>query len=109
MTPRAFVIKAQDDVATALDDLAPGLIALLGEASRTGICAAQTVPKGHKIALRTLTAGAPVRKYGVIIGTATAPIAAGGLVHCHNLCSNYDADDDAGQSVMAAEMEYRVY
>ncbi|WP_240722719.1 UxaA family hydrolase [Poseidonocella sp. HB161398] len=43
------------------------------------------IPAGHKIALRALEAGSPVRRYGQVIGHATAPIAAGAHVHVHNL------------------------
>jgi altronate hydrolase len=43
------------------------------------------VDAGHKVALREIDAGEPVRKYGFPIGEATAPIAAGGWVHSHNL------------------------
>jgi altronate hydrolase len=43
------------------------------------------IPKGHKIALRALENGAPVRKYGQIIGFAAGPIAPGEHVHVHNL------------------------
>ena len=43
------------------------------------------VPRGHKVALRDVAEGAPVRKYGQVIGAATAPIAAGDHVHTHNL------------------------
>jgi altronate hydrolase len=43
------------------------------------------IPKGHKVALRALENGAPVRKYGQIIGFAAGPIAPGDHVHVHNL------------------------
>ncbi|MEO8502788.1 MAG: altronate dehydratase family protein [Acidobacteriota bacterium] len=40
---------------------------------------------GHKVALRALSAGAPVIKFGHVIGVATREIAAGEHVHTHNL------------------------
>ena len=43
------------------------------------------VGAGHKIALVPVAAGAPVRKYGQIIGFASGPIEAGAHVHTHNL------------------------
>lgn len=43
-----------------------------------------TMP-GHKIALRALAAGAPVKKYGQIIGFARSDIAPGDWIHTHNL------------------------
>jgi hypothetical protein len=44
---------------------------------------------GHKIAARPIAAGEKVIKYGVPIGSATCPIAAGEHVHTHNLQSDY--------------------
>ena len=43
------------------------------------------VPVGHKIARHDIKAGAFIRKYGQVIGVATADIAAGAHVHTHNL------------------------
>jgi altronate hydrolase len=66
MTGDTLLLQPEDDVAVALREL-PG------------------VPRGHKVAVRDLAAGAPIRKYGQVIGVATAPIAAGEHVHTHNL------------------------
>lgn len=70
-----------DDVAIALEDLAPG-DELAGQ---PGVTAREPVPRGHKVALHDLAAGAPVRKYGQVIGAASAPITTGEHVHSHNL------------------------
>jgi altronate hydrolase len=40
---------------------------------------------GHKIAVRRIEPGEPVRKYGQIIGQASQAIEAGQWVHCHNV------------------------
>jgi altronate hydrolase len=64
--PATLQLHPEDDVAMALD-------------------ARENVPAGHKLALRDLDAGAPLRKYGAVIGRATRPIAAGEHVHVHNL------------------------
>jgi altronate hydrolase len=45
----------------------------------------QRVGPGHKLALKEIADGAPVRKYGQIIGFAQGRIAAGEHVHTHNL------------------------
>ncbi|WP_119157353.1 UxaA family hydrolase [Caldimonas tepidiphila] len=50
-----------------------------------GLRVAGLVPPGHKIAVRDIAAGAPVRRYNQVIGVATRPIAAGQHVHSHNL------------------------
>ncbi len=47
--------------------------------------AADPIPAGHKIAVVPITKGTAVRKYGQIIGQATADIAPGQHVHSHNL------------------------
>ena len=47
------------------------------------------VPIGHKLARGAIAAGDKVVKYGAPIGSATAPIAAGELVHVHNVKSDY--------------------
>ncbi len=74
-------IHPHDDVAVALVDLPPGVEPLPGLRLR------ESVPRGHKVALRDLAAGSPVVKYGYPIGTATAAIRAGAHVHAHNLAT----------------------
>ena len=49
------------------------------------VTAKETIPSGHKIATETIPAGALVRKYGQVIGVATADIAPGMHVHVQNL------------------------
>ena len=44
-----------------------------------------TVPLGHKIALREIAPGESVIRYGSFIGRASVPIHAGDSVHTHNL------------------------
>jgi len=46
---------------------------------------------GHKLARRALAVGDKVLKYGAPIGSITAPVAAGGHVHLHNMKSDYIA------------------
>tara|TARA_B100001123_G_scaffold23818_1_gene25901 strand:+ start:1700 stop:3253 length:1554 start_codon:yes stop_codon:yes gene_type:complete len=54
-----------------------------------------TIPSGHKIALATVVDGAPVRKYGQIIGFAQGNIAPGDHVHSHNLvCKEYEREHE---------------
>jgi altronate hydrolase len=49
-----------------------------------GVAAAERIPAGHKVAVRPIATGEPVRRYGQIIGFATADIAPGRHVHVHN-------------------------
>ena len=87
MTParsRLLILAAGDDIAVALDDLAPGE-RLDSPSGPEPLTVRGPVPRGHKVALRDVAAGAPVRKYGQIIGVAAAPISVGEHVHTHNL------------------------
>ncbi|HEX8485323.1 altronate dehydratase family protein [Sphingomonas sp.] len=75
-------VEAHDDVATALRALAPGeqIDTPAGPITLIG-----AVPNGHKVAMRSVAAGAGVRKYGWPIGRATRAIAPGEHVHVHNV------------------------
>ncbi|WP_307026070.1 UxaA family hydrolase [Arthrobacter globiformis] len=78
----ALVLRPEDDVAVATQDLPPGA-ELTDRGHRLRV--RQSVPRGHKLALRPLAAGQRVHKYGQSIGRATRDIAAGDHVHTHNL------------------------
>jgi altronate hydrolase len=43
------------------------------------------IGSGHKVAIADVAIGQPVRKFGQVIGQATAPIRPGDWVHSHNL------------------------
>jgi altronate hydrolase len=80
--PAAIRIAEQDNVAVALRPIAAGeRVEVDGES----VVAQQDVPAGHKIALVELEPEQTITKYGVPIGLASAPIAAGDWVHSHNL------------------------
>jgi altronate hydrolase len=49
------------------------------------VSAVVTIPAGHKIAVRDIAHGKPVRRYNQIIGFATRAIKAGEHVHVHNI------------------------
>ena len=51
----------------------------------TQIVVRQPIPSGHKVALREVAAGEPVRRYGQVIGFARQTILPGEHVHTHNL------------------------
>jgi altronate dehydratase small subunit len=79
-----LVISERDNVATALEALDPGRAIQVG--ART-LLVAETIPRGHKIALCAIPLGEPVVKYGSPIGRASAGIAPGTHVHTHNVAS----------------------
>ncbi len=74
-------LNAADDVVIARVELAAGT-RLLNEG---GVEAAARIPAGHKIAVRAVKQGMPLRRYNQIIGFATRDIAPGEHVHVHNL------------------------
>ena len=78
-----IVISDADNVATALEALDAGrVLAEIGS-----VTVREPIPRGHKIAVRAIAAGAAVLKYGSPIGVATADIPVGAHVHTHNLSS----------------------
>jgi altronate dehydratase len=79
-----IVISDGDNVATALETLEPGRVV---ERPTGSITVRDAIPRGHKIALARIAAGAPVIKYGSSIGVATAEILPGAHVHTHNVAS----------------------
>jgi SAF domain len=85
----AIAIDARDDVAVLLRDVPAGArVRVRAAGSIELVTACEPIGLGHKIARRPIAAGAPVRKYGEVIASATAAIAAGAHVHVHNLASN---------------------
>jgi altronate hydrolase len=73
-------LHAEDDVVIARVDLPTGTLV-----SKENVRAAVTIPAGHKLAVRDIAQGRPVRRYNQIIGFATRGIKAGEHVHVHNL------------------------
>ena len=59
------------------------------ELEGNSFAAASNVDIGHKIACAPIASAADIIKYGMAIGSATAPIAPGEWVHVHNMRSNY--------------------
>ncbi len=78
----ALRLKDDDDVAVALRALEPGVAVRFPDAA---VIPLAPIPGGHKIALRPISSGGLIRKYGQVIGRASAPIAAGEHVHVHNV------------------------
>ena len=79
-------IHPNDTVAVALDLLTPGQTLTIPDYGT--VLVREEIPAGHKIALRSHKPGERIVKYGSVIGTATAEIAAGTLVHTHNCKTN---------------------
>src|SRR5574339_1322609 len=73
-------LHPEDDVVIARIELATGTLV-----SKENVRPVVTIPAGHKLAVRDIAKGAPVRRYNQIIGFATRDIKAGEHVHVHNL------------------------
>ncbi len=88
-------IHPADDVVIARRQLLGGTVI-----ASEGITVTGLVPPGHKIAVRAIAAGAPVRRYNQIIGTATQAITPGQHVHSHNLAfSHFERAHEVGTAV----------
>ena len=83
-TAKILHLDPRDDVAVALEPLAPGARV---EASGGSIEVRTDIPYGHKVALRDMAAGETVRKYGWPIGRLSRNVSAGEHVHSHNLAT----------------------
>jgi hypothetical protein len=86
--PGAGILRLapEDNIGVAIRSIAAGESLDLGGQA---VIVHQAIPLGHKIAVEPIPAEAPVRKYGMTIGTATCDIAVGQYVHTHNVRSNY--------------------
>ena len=100
-SPSVLRLHPDDDVAVAVRPLTAG-------ETVDGFTATTGIPAGHKIALKPVPIGGQVRKYGQVIGAATAAIAPGDWVHVHNLgigdiSARADTGIKAGVSTTATE------
>jgi altronate hydrolase len=84
--PRVLRLHPDDNVIVSVDPILPGSVA-------DGVKAVSRVPKGHKMATKDIAEGAPVLKFGQIIGFAKLPIRPGEHVHEHN-CGVHDFERD---------------
>ena len=78
----ALRLHPDDDVAVAKSPLKAGT--QLDDRGSTLTLTAD-VGRGHKLAVKAILDGAPVHKYGQVIGFARGAIRPGDLVHLHNL------------------------
>ncbi|MDB5876839.1 MAG: galactonate dehydratase, partial [Variovorax sp.] len=67
------------------DDVVIARAQLVGGTPIEAIVSRGLIPPGHKVAMRAIATGEPVRRYNQIIGFASQPIAPGEHVHTHNL------------------------
>jgi altronate hydrolase len=89
----------QDDVAVALQSIKVGHYL-----SGFELTTLSDIPAGHKVALRAIDQGQPVRKFNQIIGFATQPIVPGAHIHTHNLAAgDFQRDYSIGSDAAATK------
>lgn len=98
ISPRTLRLHAADNVIVAVDTLPEGLVV-------EGVRVLSRVPRGHKLAMVPIAQGEAVRKFGQIIGFASAPIPAGEWVHTQNcafaaFAREYHHAEDAREEVI---------
>jgi altronate hydrolase len=92
-------LSPHDDVVIAARPLSAGTAV-----EAEGISCTDAIPAGHKLAVRPVAKGKPVRRYNQIIGFATRDIAAGEHVHTHNLAfETFERDYAVGVDVRPVE------
>jgi len=78
-----LVIHPRDNVGVALRTLAAGEEAIAKGIQ--GFPALEEIPASHKIALRDISAGEEIIKYGQTVALSTRHIKKGEWVHTHNV------------------------
>ncbi|MDQ3512485.1 MAG: altronate dehydratase family protein, partial [Chloroflexota bacterium] len=78
----AVLLHPDDEVAIAKEALLPRTVLQIATGD---VRVSAMIPAGHKVALRDVAEGSPIRRYGQIIGFATRAVTAGQHVHSHNL------------------------
>lgn len=77
--PRSLRLHSSDNLIVAVDVIQPG------QMTQAGVVAGARIPKGHKMAIAPTPRGAPLLKFGQIIGFASQDIAPGDWLHEHNV------------------------
>ncbi len=88
MNINALLMDEQDNVVTCVSAVSKGSQTIYQKG--VGVCTLTSeddIPYCHKAALEDLPQGAEVRKYGEMIGQATAPVAKGHWVSHENIVS----------------------
>ena len=84
MSARPFIrLHPEDNLAVAARSVPAGVA--IGVEDAAVLKTAETIEMGHKVALRSIEQGQPIRKFGQTIGYAKQPIPAGGWIHTHNV------------------------
>jgi altronate dehydratase small subunit len=86
MSINALVLNSSDTVATTVKPLDSGdIIDIAAENIEISVTLRESIPLGHKFALKDIEQGERIIKYGETIGLATMVIYKGEHVHVHNV------------------------
>ena len=81
-------LSGRDDVLIAVRELPAGTVI-----AKEDCTILERIPAGHKVSVRNINLGEPVRRYGQVIGFATKNIKKGQHIHVHNLeVRNFERD-----------------
>jgi altronate hydrolase len=78
LAPRNVRLHESDNLVVAVDPIMPGSVL-------HGVTAKDRVMRGHKMAITAIPQGAPILKFGQIIGFASKPVEPGEWLHEHNV------------------------
>lgn len=93
----AIVMKGKDNVCTVVEPIVAGMVVTMEvEGNFLEVPAVDSIPIGHKMAIREIACGDIIIKYGEAIGRATKDIKTGRHVHVHNLESCRGRGDRLG-------------
>jgi len=84
---KALLINQNDNVGIALNPIPQGNSVSLDSENGTisELIAMEDIPLGHKIAIKSISEGKHIIKYGEKIGITTTSIKVGAHVHIHNV------------------------
>lgn len=98
MNKSLVIISKEDNVATAIRDIARGEELVIRDFGKN-LYVKEDIPFGHKISLEDIPQGGQVMKYGETIGRATLNIPRGSHVHVHNIESLRGRGDLEGKNI----------
>jgi altronate dehydratase small subunit len=84
--PRLLLMAPEDNCLIARTALAAGEAVTIDGAT---VILPEAIPLGYKVARSPLHPGDKVLRYGALIGSVTAEVATGAMLHTHNLASDY--------------------
>jgi altronate dehydratase small subunit len=84
--PHLLLMSPEDNCLIARTALAAGDIV---DIDGTPATLTEDIPLGYKVARKALQPGEKVLRYGALIGSVTADVARGAMLHTHNLASDY--------------------